>query len=352
MGIRTAVKQVLIAQQDKKYEKELAQLKVTYEQWAAEQDRESAEPREIAGLVEFIIFRQAAGRLADNATERINAYFAKHPEAEIVYGDEDLMNERGERCIPWYKPCWSPDLYRAFFYVGSVVAVRSSLLQRMGENPVVTENESTGKEIIFTDAGEIRPLMDRLFLGAGGFERDCHSIGHMETVLFHGTFSADGIGIQGPDARADRDSRECTPWENYQLTKESPQLAVELASRAAEGAKELFAGELKVSVIIPSKDNPEVLEKCLHSLTRRSEGRIPVEILLVDNGSSAENKQKTEELIGRIRESGVPVRYIYEPAEFNFSTMCNRGAELAEGKFLLFLNDDIEVCGNDWLDKW
>lgn len=79
---------------------------------------------------------------------------------------------------------------------------------------------------------------------------------------------------------------------NYQLTKESPQLAVELASRAAEGAKELFAGELKVSVIIPSKDNPEVLEKCLRSLTRRSEGRLPVEILLVDNGSSAENKQK------------------------------------------------------------
>lgn len=104
MGIRTAVKQVLIVQQDKKYEKELAQLKVTYEQWAAEQDRESAEPREIAGLVEFIIFRQAAGRLADNATERINAYFTKHPEAEIVYGDEDLMNEKGERCIPWYKP--------------------------------------------------------------------------------------------------------------------------------------------------------------------------------------------------------------------------------------------------------
>lgn len=97
--------------------------------------------------MEFIIFRQAAGRLADNATERINAYFTKHPEAEIVYGDEDLMNEKGERCIPWYKPCWSPDLYRAFFYVGSVVAVRSSLLQRMGENPVVTENESTGKKL-------------------------------------------------------------------------------------------------------------------------------------------------------------------------------------------------------------
>ena len=36
-------------------------------------------------------------RLADNATERINAYFTKHPEVEIIYGDEDLMNEKGER---------------------------------------------------------------------------------------------------------------------------------------------------------------------------------------------------------------------------------------------------------------
>ena len=31
--------------------------------------------------------------------------------------------------------------------------------------------------------------------------------------------------------------------------------------------------------------------------------------------------------------------------------MCNRGAELADGKLLLFLNDDIELCENDWLDK-
>ena len=351
MGIRTAVKQVLIAQQDKKYEKELAQLKVSYEQWATEQDRAADPEDEGTGIVEFAVFRQQQGLLADNAIQRINGYFAKHPEVEIVYGDEDLLSGSGERCIPWYKPCWSPDLYRAFFYVGSVIAVRSSLLRRLGENPVVTESESTGKEIVFTDAGEIRPLMDRLFLGAGGFERGCHSIGHMETVLFHGTFSADGIGIQGPDARADRDRQECIPWEIYQRTQESPQLAVELASRAAEGAKELFAGELEVSVIIPSKDNPEVLEKCLRSLTRRPESRIPIEILLVDNGSSAENKQRTEELIGQIRESGVRVRYIYEPAEFNFSAMCNRGAELAEGKFLLFLNDDMEVCSNDWLDK-
>lgn len=354
MGIRAAVKQVLVAQQDKKYEKNLAQLKVTYEQWATEQERADAgNPSKAIGLetAEFVIFRQVEGLLAENALQWINAYFARHPDVEIVYGDEDLLGDRGERCLPWYKPCWSPDTYRACFYVGSVVAVRSRLLQRLGENPVVTESESTGKEVLFTNVEEIRPLMDRIFLAAGGFERDCHTIGHIEKVLFHGNFPASGMGIQGPELCAGETKEVRNFWEAYLRTGESPQLAMELASGAAEEIKALLAGEQKISVIIPSKDNPEVLEKCLISLTRRPESKVPMEILLVDNGSCAENKKKTEQLAERIRESGVTVRYIYEPEEFNFSAMCNRGAKLAEGNYVLFLNDDIEVCDNDWLDK-
>ena len=354
MGIRAAVKQVLVAQQDKKYEKKLAQLKVTYEQWITEQEKaasgiltEMGNP----GVMEFVIFRQQEGVLATNAVQQINAYFAKHPEVEIVYGDEDLLAENGERCIPWYKPCWSPDTYRSCFYVGSVVAVRSSLLQRLEEKPVVTENESTGREVLFTDAKEIRPLMDRLFSGAGGFERNCHSIGHIGNVLFHGTFHVSGMGIQGPEICADREPEKRNPWEAYLYAEESPQLAVELASKAAEETKALLVGERKVSVIIPSKDNPGVLEKCLMALTRRPESKVPMEILLVDNGSCGENKKKTELLADRIRESGIRIRYVYEPEEFNFSAMCNRGAKLAEGNYLLFLNDDIEVGGGDWLDK-
>lgn len=349
MGIRAAVKQVLVAQQDKKYEKELAQLKVTYEQWATEQERADADNIS-PGMAEFVVFRQVEGQLAENALQQINAYFASHPDVEIVYGDEDLLGDRGERCIPWYRPCWSPDTYRACFYVGSVVAVRSSLLQRPEEDPLV-KRLNTGKEVLFTEAEEIRPLIDQLVLTAGGFERNCHTIGHIEKVLFHGNFSAPGMGIQGPEVCAGETKEARNLWETYLRTEESPQLAAKLADRTAEEMKELLAGERKVSVIIPSKDNPEVLEKCLISLTRRPESNVPIEILLVDNGSCAENKKKTEQLAERIRESTVTVRYIYEPEEFNFSAMCNRGAKLAEGNYFLFLNDDIEVCGNDWLDK-
>ena len=113
MSIRTSVKQMLVRQQDKKYEAELAKLRVTYAQWAAEQEKKISETvvteiGERAGLAEFVIYRQQKGQLAENAVERINAYFVKHPEAEIVYGDEDLLSENGERVIPWFKPCWAP----------------------------------------------------------------------------------------------------------------------------------------------------------------------------------------------------------------------------------------------------
>ncbi|MBR1629507.1 MAG: glycosyltransferase, partial [Lachnospiraceae bacterium] len=48
---------------------------------------------------------------------------------------------------------------------------------------------------------------------------------------------------------------------------------------------------------------------------------------------------------------GYGAKYVYEPKEFNFSQMCNRGAEETDGDFLLFLNDDIEICGEEWLSR-
>ena len=38
------------------------------------------------------------------------------------------------------------------------------------------------------------------------------------------------------------------------------------------------------------------------------------------------------------------------PDAFNWSVFNNRAAEIADGEFLLFLNDDIEIIQEDWLD--
>lgn len=103
-------------------------------------------------------------------------------------------------------------------------------------------------------------------------------------------------------------------------------------------------GEVDVSVVIPSKDHPELVETCIRSLKRTVE-RLNLEILVVDNGSGDENRQKLQMLSEELG-----FCYLYEPMPFHFARMCNLGAAHAKGKQLLFLNDDIECIHKGWLE--
>ena len=104
-----------------------------------------------------------------------------------------------------------------------------------------------------------------------------------------------------------------------------------------------------VSIVIPSKDNPGVLSTCIHSILEASTYR-NFEIIVIDNGSSIKNKERIHLMLSQMQEE-CRFRYIYEPMEFNFSAMCNKGAALAKGDYILLLNDDIEIIQEDWLDK-
>ena len=117
--------------------------------------------------------------------------------------------------------------------------------------------------------------------------------------------------------------------------------------RTPDYEKERMITDESVSIVIPSKDNPVILEQCLKSLEKAiiKTGFNEIETYIIDNGSNDSNKHKITDIIEKYR--GINGKYIYEPCEFNFSAMCNRGAELSGGKYLLFLNDDIEVI-DDW----
>lgn len=101
-----------------------------------------------------------------------------------------------------------------------------------------------------------------------------------------------------------------------------------------------YLGNELVSIIIPSKDNFEILERCIKSIREKTSYK-NFEIIVVDNGSCESVKEKVVNLADK---------YIYEKREFNFSYMCNLGAKNAKGDYLLFLNDDTEVITSNWLE--
>ncbi|MFO0879120.1 MAG: glycosyltransferase family 2 protein [Gemmataceae bacterium] len=100
-----------------------------------------------------------------------------------------------------------------------------------------------------------------------------------------------------------------------------------------------------LSIIIPFKDNVDLLRACLRSLRRTT--RDGVEFVLVDTGSQ---DPRTARYLARLQ-LRPNVRLVACPGPFNFSRACNLGASQATGDFFLFLNNDTEALAPDWRDR-
>ena len=268
-----------------------------------------------------IIFTLYDGQISDIALPLIDEILRENDNVSLIYGDEDIWNS-GIRENPWFKPDWSPDAFLYGLYFGGLIAIRTTaLMEAYMQKP---------------DA-ELYTLMFDIIRKHGGFEKG-HDLSvvpvyHIPQVLFH---------VIGNDADA--------AYNNMRYSKSGDEVSQQLQPSAAQ--------EAFISIIIPSKDNPETLFKCLDSLLERTLTHHGFEVVLVDNGSKEENRRKIEERINQLncrtdytKKGFSGCRYIYNPMQFNFSIMCNMGAEESKGGLLLFLNDDMEIIQSDWLDK-
>lgn len=100
-----------------------------------------------------------------------------------------------------------------------------------------------------------------------------------------------------------------------------------------------------ISIIISTKIRADLLRACVGSLDRLRE--LVTELIVVDNGAVGKDMlELLDEL--RVRPNTTVLRM---DVPFNFSRLCNAGANLAKHEFLLFLNDDIEASNNNWLTQ-
>lgn len=101
----------------------------------------------------------------------------------------------------------------------------------------------------------------------------------------------------------------------------------------------------KVSIIIPFRDRLQLLRDCIKSISTSSWR--DHEVILMDNDSS------DPQMLKYLAHASARERYhvVSSPGEFNFASLCNRGAEQAKGEYLLFLNNDTAVLTMDWLEQ-
>lgn len=238
------------------------------------------------------------------------------PDTRIVYGDHDVEDGSGGLPRPRFQSAWDAERVLEQPYPGPLVVVHRALASHV----------------------------DRATAGAGAWPLLVHAslalpaaaVVHVPRVLYHlrevdrdGALQArraiattlQGAAAARGDAIATQP--ESTPWIRYRPPS-----------------------DCTVSVVVPTRDHVPVLERCLRSILAHG-GRVPAEIVVVDNGST---DPRLEPLLAYLRRK-VPLRLVRHDAPFNFAQLCNAGVAAASGRVIILLNNDAWIEGASTLEE-
>lgn len=254
----------------------------------------------------------------------INSY----EEVDLIYSDEDKIDDEMMHSYPHFKPDWSPDSLLSRNYLGHLTVFKASIMHAIG-----------GWREGFEGSQDYDLVLR--------FTEQTDAVFHIPLVLYHWRIhQASAAG-----------GEEAKPYA-YLAAKKA--LTEALIRRQEPGNVEFLDGfrgysiryDLKrkdalVSIIIPTKDKTDYLKRCIGSIFEKSSYH-NFEVILVDNNSEEREFFDYVESCKQIY--GAQFKVIREEIPFNFSMLINRGVAASSGEYLVLLNNDTEVISPDWIE--
>jgi GT2 family glycosyltransferase len=278
---------------------------VAHDVWAAAHGK-------VAGSALALVF--PGDRWAPDTVDQLQRALGRD---RLVYADEDVLQADGTHAAPRLKPEYSPEFLLSSGYIGRPLAVGAALSEAL-QGLVSTTPEELELECALR-AAEV----------AG-------DVVHVPEVLCHRAVPLDQVG--GPASR--RPVREA-------LRRRGVTAAV--VTVPGTGLQTVLPSApvtTPVSILIPFRDEPQLLRTCVDSVLATVRGvHARCELVLIDNGST-----DPEILTLLERYSADPdIVVISDPRPFNWAELNNAGVAAASGEVLVFLNNDIEARQAGWL---
>ncbi|WP_250125049.1 glycosyltransferase family 2 protein [Chroococcidiopsis sp. CCMEE 29] len=277
---------------------------------------------------EFVTLLDHDDLLTPDALYEVALLLNRHPDADMIYSDEDKVDEHDQFREPFFKPDWCPDSFLSRNYTCHLGTYRRSLVAAIGGFRAGYEGSQDYDLVL-----RLTEKTEKIF--------------HIPKILYHWRIHSQSAAndvqakpyayIAAEKALSDA---LCRRGENGRVSG-VPEILGHYNIRYKIEYYQL------VSIIIPTKDLGETLDQCLESIFTKS--IYPnYEVVVIDNGSTEEytaqviNKWNTKE----------PNRFkCYQfDVPFNFSKINNYAVSQTKGEYLLFLNNDIEVISSDWID--
>ena len=248
-------------------------------------------------LNDWVVPLESNTQLNKAALFSVASSIVERPELSVIYSDHDHINHKGQLCDPYMKPSWNPDLFESINYL----------------KPFIILNKNLWVEQI-------------------------HSGEHLHDYLIQATrkIPANEI-LHLPQILA---SVYLGPL-HCQIGNSSEHLL----PKAIENKNAFPIKEPLVSLIIPTRDQGQLLETCINSIYEKTTYE-NFEIILVDHQS--EEKQARRVIDSLEKKSNARIEKY--SGDFNFSAMVNTGAEIAQGEIIVLLNNDTEIIEGNWLE--
>ncbi|MBB3883017.1 glycosyltransferase family 2 protein [Acetobacter oeni] len=296
----------------------------------------------------YVAFLNAGDQLAKDALLRVARMLVDAPDTALVYTDEDALDAGGLRRDSRLKPGWSDDQLLAGDTVGQLAVFCRKRINELGGFATAT---ACARESGLLAAEDIHYAL-KLSVAEGLLS---NRIQHLPDILFHRRYGAGLTPACLPSSSGYRiASRHLAFWRPDICLMEGT-----ITARLPESAGEEHAAAVwprvlyplpaqcpTVSVVIPTRDNPDLLRTCMTGLLGNT-NYPALNVVIIDNGSC---NPETLHLFRELEtDSRVTVPSSGSP--FNWSRLNNEAVRDLTSDLVLLLNDDVEILHPDWLDE-
>ncbi|MEM6536336.1 MAG: glycosyltransferase family 2 protein [Pseudomonadota bacterium] len=253
----------------------------------------------------------------------------ERPDAQIIYSDEDKIDEKGERFDPYFKPDFSPLMFLGQNYLNHLTVHRADNIRCAG-----------GWRVGF-EGSQDYDLSLRILKDVGR-----ENVVHIPKILYHWRAVA-GSTASSLDEKSYAFDAGLRAIQEY-VDETYPNAEAKEANTKGYYRVEFPVPDPAplVSLIIPTRDYGDLVETCVTSIQEKSSYR-NFEIIIVDNGST---EQDTLDLFESYERTG-DARVLRYDDEFNYSAINNYAVERSNGEIIGLINNDIEVISEDWLTE-
>ena len=309
------------------YQAQDLRIKVVFREENGHISRASNSALELA-TGDFVALLDHDDAIAPHALYEVVSYLNAHPNTDMIYTDEDKIDEGDRRFDPFFKPDWCPDSFLSRMYTCHFGVYRRAIVEQIGGFRVGFEGAQ--------DYDFVLRFTEQI--------ADTRRIAHLPYILYHWRSHAQSTAqtLDSKDYAAD--AARTAIAEAIARRHEPGQVLPSGSGHWIVRYEIVQPG--RVTIIIPTRDLADVLDTCLRSIFTLTT-YANYDVLVVDNGSV---EAKTRALFERwTAQEPDRFRVITYDAPFNYSKINNFAVEQSNSPYLLFLNNDTEVIDGDWI---